>query len=124
MKTSEANVQKACCDFLSAKKVLWFRMNAGDRFGETNGKKWRIKGHEKGTADLLALVPRVGGVEIGTLRQLVTWIMPFWIEVKAPGKKQRPEQIEFQKRVEEYGCSYLLVDNVDTLINWFKERGL
>ena len=44
--------------------------------------------------------------------------------MKAPGKKQRPEQIEFQKQVEEYGCSYLLADSVDVVIEWLKSRGL
>ena len=136
VKITEANVQKAVCDLLTAKKIFWLRMNAGDCFGETNGRKWRIKGHAPGTADLLVLT------KMGTLLRdvftvgeplaiaqkdrncMIFTFRPLWIELKAPGKKQTPEQKEFQKDVTERGMTYLLVDDVQILVDWLKERGL
>lgn len=46
--------------------------------------------------------------------------VPVWIEVKAPGKKQRPEQVNFQQHVELLGHTYLLIDNVDQIAEWIK----
>ena len=56
MKLSESSIQRAICDLLAAKRILFFRMNAGDRLMQSKGKTYRIKGHAAGTADLLALL--------------------------------------------------------------------
>lgn len=129
--TSEANIQRAVCDLLDAKRIFWCRMNAGDRFGSYTSKKtgkaksWRIKGQKEGTADLLALPMRAPW--------LVTDGNKFWhkynghvlwIETKPTGGTQSPAQIDFQQDVEARGMTYLLVDNIDTLIEWFKNRSL
>lgn len=114
MKVSEANVQKAITDFLDAKKVFWMRCNAGDRLMQSKGKTYRIKGHEKGTADLLVLLK--------TRPEM--WPQPVWIEVKRPGGKQSAEQKAFAWKMIEHGCTYLLVDSVDQVIDWFRSRAL
>lgn len=113
-KVSESNVQKACTDLLSAKKCLWFRMNAGDRLAEYNGKKYRIRGHAKGTADLMAFVyfPRQGRSTA------------LFLEIKSPTGRQTPEQKAFERDVLGRGMCYLLIRSIDELIAWFQERGL
>lgn len=45
-----------------------------------------------------------------------------WIEVKAPGKKQSPSQIEFQKDIEEKKGHYLLAFSVEDVENYFVEN--
>lgn len=126
--TSEANVQRAVCDLLDAKRIFWCRMNAGDRFGSYTSKKtgkakgWCIKGQKEGTADLLALISRwVGGngqVPVSTAHIVL------WIETKPTGGTQSPAQIDFQQDVEARGMTYLLVDSIDVLISWFKDHSL
>jgi hypothetical protein len=127
VKISEANVSKAIRDLLAAKKIMVFRMNAGNQYGVYKKKSgelsaWVKRGHEPGTADLLAMVHlHFIACPPSSIRPIP---IPLWIEVKAPGKKQSADQIEFQREVEAYGMNYLLVDNIDTLVDWLKARGL
>src|SRR5512146_3091745 len=94
-RTPESLVLKAVTDLLSAERIPHWRMNAGDRFGSYRGKRWRIRGHAPGTADLL-VVPEVHqtfyvGNE-GTAGELVREAVrknlytkvrhPLWLEVK------------------------------------------
>lgn len=43
-----------------------------------------------------------------------------FIECKAPKGKQSPDQIEFERRIKEAGCIYLLVRDVTDLMKEFK----
>jgi hypothetical protein len=122
-KISEANVQRAICDLLSAKKIRYHRMNAGDRLMESKGKTYRIRGHEKGCADILALV-NTGARVTWPLYATRPVILPLYIEVKRPGGKQSAEQWDFETAVNAYGCGYLLADSIDVVVEWLKERGL
>ena len=41
------------------------------------------------------------------------------IEVKVPGKKQNPNQVEFQRKLEKAGGVYLLVTSVEEVVGYF-----
>lgn len=128
MKLTEAGIQKACIELLNAVGIPNFRMNAGDRFGTYKGKTWRIRGHEKGTADLLALpevtvfipMPEVGINHQGRSHPHM-WAL--WLEIKRPGEKQTPEQRDFQYRMESRGHVYLVITDVSQLQDWLKQNG-
>lgn len=118
-RTPEGYVKKAVEDLLTAEKIPYWRMNAGDRFGQTNGRKWRIRGHAEGTADILA-APRT-----------VTFLPPnltmdanvfLWIETKGKDGKQSAEQLEFADYVRNRGHYYLVIEDVKTLQDWLKEH--
>lgn len=95
-------------------------MNAGDRYGTHKGKTWRIKGHEPGTADILA-APHL------TCATPYEWHYPafLWIECKRPdGGKQSDEQIAFQAAVEKHGHYYALASSVDDVIEVLRNLGM
>jgi hypothetical protein len=125
----ERDVQKSITDLLAAERIPCFRMNSGDRFGVTNGKKWRIRGHETGTADLLAAPKIRKGFPSGPLYLLnmrgedVAVPVFLWIEVKRPGNKQTADQIRFEQECMLRGHAYLCADSVDTVLDWLRERG-
>lgn len=43
-------------------------------------------------------------------------------EVKRPGQKQRPKQIEFQKRVEALGFEYFVTESLNDFILYFANK--
>jgi hypothetical protein len=45
------------------------------------------------------------------------------IEAKSPKGRQSEHQKEYQRRYEKAGGTYLLIDNIDTLIEWLQEQG-
>ena len=47
-----------------------------------------------------------------------------WIEVKAPGKKTRPDQERWLARTQASGALCLVIDSVDSLMNNLQKRGL
>jgi hypothetical protein len=121
--TPENAVKKAILDLLAAESVFAFRLNTASFAGENaHGKKRFFQAHGlgRGAADILALPP----VVIDRMFYRRNGITPLWIETKAPGGKQSPEQRRFEANVRAHRHEYLLVDNVDTLIRWLKEHGL
>src|SRR5262249_47089713 len=80
-----------------------YRMNSG-------GYRGRMRGHAKGTPDILAhpwithKIPIVAGA---CLYDIPT---PFWIEVKKAGGKLRPEQLEFADRARNRGEFWCLAE--------------
>lgn len=124
----EKDVMKQVCDFLDAERIPYFRMNAGDRFGITNGRRWRIKGHAAGTADLL-LSPKIsrflpsGHLRLNQITGEAARIPVFlWCELKRPGKSQSPEQVRFELECLQRGHAYICIDDVQELIDWLAER--
>ena len=57
-------------------------------------------GKAKGSPDLIAALP--GGRTL-------------WIEVKRPGQKQKPKQIEWQAQLKERGHKYVLATSIEDL---------
>jgi hypothetical protein len=105
----EAAVQKCVTDYLTAKRVLWFRMNSGAMKGEHKGKAWFVRFGTPGMADLLAFPLRWNDPS--------TWGSPgvVWLEVKAAKGAQSEAQKSFQELVESHGHRYLLVRDLNDL---------
>lgn len=123
MSKPEAQVQRAVLDLLAAKKILAFRNNVGVMRGSHKGKSWFVKFGVVGMADVVAY-PVLEVADRTRATGCREEVMPLWIECKALGKKQTPEQKSFQKIVEDNGHSYLVVDDIDKLIQYFKENGI
>jgi hypothetical protein len=111
--TGRTGVMRAVTDLLDAEHILYFRMNAGDRLGSYTSKRtgktsrWRIKGHAKGTADLLLF--------IGT--------RPVWCECKRPGEPLTAEQCEFAGMVQgTYNHVFIIVEDPAELQAWLKDQ--
>ena len=109
----ESDVQKCITDYLAAERIPCWRMNAG------NGGNFRMKGHEAGTADLLATP---------YLRYLGNFKAPalVWIETKAPGARTKPEtakaQQEFCDYVKSQGHYYIKASDVETVQQFIRDR--
>jgi hypothetical protein len=114
----EAAVQKAVLDLLAAKKILAFRNNVGSMQGSHKGKRWFVRFGVTGMADVVAYPKRF----IAACNW--THVAPLWIECKAPTKKQTTEQTNFQKLVESHGHAYIVVDDIDKLIQYFNQNGI
>jgi hypothetical protein len=105
-RTPESLVLEAILEYLAVKHIFALRMNSGSiRMEAQNGRTRYFKGHEAGTADVLALV--YNGVGEGCL--------PHWIEAKAENGKQSELQREFQQRVEAEGHRYILARGIEDL---------
>lgn len=107
----EASVMKAITDLLDAYRIPWWRMNSGDHFGTTNGRKWRIKGHAAGTADLLCAPMQQGRGNPDFL----------WIEVKAPRERPTGVQLEFRDFVTEKGMYWIQADSADEVTTYLRD---
>jgi hypothetical protein len=108
-KTPESYVLRAVMDYLAVKKVFAMRMNSGavlDKRGVP------VRMHGPGTADVLAFVKKMACSE----STMWSYIVPTWIECKAPNGKQSELQKQFQEKVEAVGHRYLLCYSVDDLI--------
>jgi VRR-NUC domain len=100
--TPEGYVLDAVLQYLAIKGVFAMRMNSGAiRLEAQNGRTRYFKGHEAGTADVLAF-NRDGEL-----------FVPTWIECKAPNGKQSDLQRQFQEKVEAEGHVYVLAFGVD-----------
>lgn len=108
--TPEGAIKRACAEFLAILRRqglldYWYNHSTGLY---TNGK-WRKRNspHDRnGVADIAVL-----------LKNSVS----LWIEVKAPGKIQSPEQIEFEASVKHMGHEYLLVKSPKELVDGMKK---
>jgi hypothetical protein len=104
-RTPESYVLEAILEYLAVKHIFALRMNSGSiRMEGQNGRTRYFKGHEPGTADVLALPVAEQGLH---------W--PTWIEAKADNGKQSDLQKEFQQRVEAEGHRYILARGIDDL---------
>lgn len=121
--TPEGSVKSAVEDFLKTTRIPYFRMNSGDRLGSSNGKKWRIRGHESGTADFL-LCPNISLQNNANVFADVSgtaWFPCFlWVETKAPGKGPTDDQKVFAQKMQERGHYWLCIDDAAKLIAWLK----
>lgn len=123
MAKPEAAVQKAVLDLLAAKKILAFRNNVGSMQGAHKGKRWFVRFGVTGMADVVAYPrPHFHGTKSCGICGGTGDVL--WIECKAPTKKQTAEQTDFQKLVESHGHAYIVVDDIDKLISYFKENGI
>jgi len=84
-KTTEQDIQKSIIDYLRIKKYVVFKHNS-TQFGVRNGERFAFTNGTKGISDIIACSPR------GTFVA---------IEVKKPGGKPTPEQLEFLERIKQ-----------------------
>lgn len=114
-KPRESDTLKAILQYLEMRGILYFRMNSGDRFGSYKGKTWRIRGHQKGTADILVFKKEsiYLGRNLGTIPEYIEYPLVCWVECKSALGKQSLEQKQFQQRVEEWGHIYIVARNID-----------
>jgi hypothetical protein len=108
IKPSETDVQTAIMDYLTAVHIKAIRYNTaafkvGNRF-------FRAHSAGPGHSDVIAWIPTQ------------PWPRTLFIEVKAPGKKQKPAQIEFQLWCEDGGMDYLVADSLDAVVDWIQEH--
>lgn len=115
--TPESYTLRAVLDLLIAHRILSFRMNVGVMESSYRGKKRFVSFGTRGMADVLAC-PQI--------HILPNLILPqfLWLEVKAPTGKQTPQQMDFQKIVQDEGHSYLVIRDVNELASWLKARDL
>lgn len=118
--TPEGALKRLVLDYLAARRIRVKRnqvgvMNVGGR---------RIPFGEKGEADLTAFVPcwRDDGFALEANRPRF-WRHLFFVlnlELKAPNGRQSFEQKLWQQAVEASGEYYLLVNNLDQVIEWLE----
>ena len=108
--TPEGYVLDAVLQYLAAKRIFAMRMNSGAiRLESQNGRTRYFKGHEPGTADVLAI--KNFGYE---------GHQPYWIECKSDKGVQSLKQKEFEARVMAHGHNYILARGIEDL----EEAGL
>jgi hypothetical protein len=107
-KTPESYVLRAVMDYLAIKQIFAMRMNSG---AVVDKRGIPVRMHEPGTADVLAFVNRMACSE----STMWSYIVPTWIECKAPNGKQSEKQKEFQREVECMGHVYVLAYSIDDL---------
>lgn len=143
IKTPESGTLAACLQLLATYRIWHERRNTLPVLVDNGrGGKRPIKVAEPGTADIFA-TPYISTVKQGTERMpdmapslmqaVLGWIktmfhqrmpQPLWIECKSDSGTQRPAQKDFQQAVEAAGHSYLLVRDVNELVDWLKQRGV
>ena len=118
--TGRQGIMRACLDLLEAERVRHWRMNSGVTFivGE-NGRKRAIRGHEKGTPDILMLPLMPFGRNLYGDDYAVR---PVWCEVKRPGEKQTIEQHRFFEEADCNGELCLLITDAQQLADWLREN--
>jgi hypothetical protein len=98
---TEQEIQKSIIDYLRIKQYVVFKHHST---GSTirQGKPVYFAHGEKGVADIIACSPKGSFVAI---------------EVKRPGKKPTPEQVEFLKRVNAYNGIGILAQSLNDVID-------
>lgn len=95
----ESEIQKAIIEYLTLKRVFHYRNNSGGFKNEKTNHFYRFG--TPGSPDIVCVFK---GQYVG-------------IEVKKPGGKQNPNQIQFQKDLEKAGGMYVLAYSLDEVIN-------
>ncbi len=83
---SEQEIQKSIIDYLKLKKFIVFKHRNVGIYKQDTGKYIPLSFGEKGISDIIACTPK------GTFVA---------IEVKKPGGKPSPEQLEFLERIKQ-----------------------
>lgn len=97
----EAHIQKAISDYLKLKKYIVFKHRNVGIYKKDTGKYIPLSDGEKGIADIIGCTP--------SGRFLA-------IEVKKPGGKPSPEQLDFLARVKAYGGISILAYSLDDVM--------
>lgn len=118
--TPEGSLLRTVTDLLTAKHVWHCRQNTGAIVLGAGKSRRCFTSGRKGMADLLAL-PTVLIPAFPT-PVCVNAKVPLWLELKSARGVQSLAQKEFQREVEAEGHTYLLVRDVQQVIDWLKEN--
>ena len=107
---SEADIQRTIMAFLLAERIPAIRFNSG-ALRDSTGRplffaRWMDGKPVSGLSDIMLLV---NGRAV-------------FVEIKAAKKKQRPSQVEFELWAKSSGCVYLLVSDVQQVIDWLRDK--
>src|ERR1043166_7044665 len=95
-KETEASIQYSICEYLAARKYLFWRQNTAGLYRD--GRFFSLPKYAmRGVSDIIV-------VHTGR---------PYFLEVKRPKTYQSPDQKEFQKRVEAAGAHYAVVRSIE-----------
>lgn len=97
---SEQEIQKSIIDYLRLKKYVVFKHHSTG-FAIREGRFNAFRYGEKGISDIIACSPK------GTFVA---------IEVKRPGKKATPEQLEFLEQIRNRGGIGILAFSLDDIV--------
>ena len=121
LKMLEKDVQRACIDYLDAKRIMYLRLNSGDVFRPgAAGKMYKVRGCEKGTADILILEKERGKYCKDISDKAMLCPRPIFVEFKSSKGKQTDGQEAFSNTVELLGYEYYVVRDLDTFIEILK----
>lgn len=122
--TPEGAVLHSILDYLLIKKILCFRMQTGAHVASYGGRTRMIRYGTPGMADVLAFPVESISFNPGDEMADFSRVVPFWVEVKSAVGRQSPDQVAFQKIVEDSGHWYLTARSIDDVENFLKERGV
>lgn len=106
---SEAEVSKACRDWLDLHGYRWIRVQTGNLLAKYGPKTRMIQCAKPGTADCLVILPPNG--------------YALWLEWKrTKGGVQSPEQREFAEWCASVGAGYRLIRSMDELASAMREE--
>ena len=97
---TEQDIQKGILDYLLLRKYVAFKHNS-TQFGVRDGKNFAFSNSKKGVADIIACSPK------GTFVA---------IEVKKPGGRATPEQLEFLEKVRSAGGIGILAFSLEDVM--------
>jgi hypothetical protein len=96
----EKDIQSTICDYLAARRYFFWRQNTSPTV-QKSADGWQFRRMAK---HAMRGVPDIILVHVGK---------PYFLEVKRPGTKQSPDQIEFQRRAEAAGALYSVVRSIE-----------
>lgn len=106
----ESDVLRACLDYLSVRKIFHWRSNQAAIPLKDGG--FRAFNGMRGVSDILGILPQEVKIDGNTKARFGNLLA---VEVKRPGGKPSPEQVEFLATVNRLGGIGLCVDSVDQL---------
>jgi hypothetical protein len=122
MKITEADVLRACLDYLAARGIPAWRSNTGAaQYAGKVGTRF-VRYGKKGQADITGLcaVEKKVGLSGAALHKGVR----LEIECKRPGGKLSEHQEYFLAMINDAGGVGICVDNVESLQRQLRERGV
>lgn len=107
---SEHTIQAQCVRWFALQyptlnQLLFAIPNGGHRSKAAAGKA-KAEGAKRGVADLFLSIPNVGD-------KAAFWKCGIYIEIKTPRGRQSPEQIQFQRTVENLGYRYAICRSLE-----------
>lgn len=107
----EAALQRGVVQFLTlagTPRMVFFSIKNEGRRSEALGSEFKRQGMKPGASDLCVIAPGK---------------MPLFLELKAKGGKQLPEQVAFQADVVMAECRYEIADSLDAATRILADYG-